>query len=409
MSRVMMLILILVMVYISALRFDLLVESLISLCLYFVLTITGMTSPSTYWNAGLLEFWVAVLTWLAGSIWLVRKIPGTVRKKTNRSDASTARWLPPVLTLAIVAFVACTSPVLAPVDPHAQGDLTNTRLLPPLSLGTMKSLAIPAALHSGNTAWLERRYTAANNFLLHKLTTIEGGIGSPADGPSAESKEDSGFIFFMGTDDTGRDVFSRVISGTRVSLGIGLLAALGALFIGGAIGFTSGMAGGALDGTLMRLTDLFLSIPSVLLVIGCVAFLGQSMITLILVLALTGWMSTARIIRGEVVTLREREFVLAARMLGVSTPRIIFRHLLPNLRPVLVAAGVLQFGSAVLSEATLSFLGLGIQPPTPSWGNMMGEAMGYLGSAWWVGFFPGLLLTLVILSAHSAVERTTMQ
>jgi peptide/nickel transport system permease protein len=196
-------------------------------------------------------------------------------------------------------------------------------------------------------------------------------------------------------------VFSRVIAGTRVSLGIGIAAALGAMLLGAAIGFSAGMSRGALDGVLMRLTDLFLAIPSLFLVIGALAFVGSSVITIVLVLSLSGWMGIARIVRGEVVTLREREFVLAATLLRVPTGRIILRHLLPNLRSVIIVTTVLQFANAVLGEAALGFLGLGIQPPTATWGNMMGEATGYLSSAWWVGVFPGLFLALVIISAHT--------
>jgi peptide/nickel transport system permease protein len=208
-------------------------------------------------------------------------------------------------------------------------------------------------------------------------------------------------VFLFGTDDNARDVFCRVVAGTRVSLGIGISAALGALLIGGAVGFAAGMSRGILDAVLMRLTDLFLAIPSLLLVIGILAFVGQSVTTIVVVLSLSGWMGIARVVRGEVLSLREREFILAAKLLRVSTWKIITRHLLPNLRPVIMTAAVLQFANAVLGEASLGFLGLGIQPPTATWGNMMGEATGYLASAWWVGVFPGILLAVVLVAAHS--------
>ena len=155
----------------------------------------------------------------------------------------------------------------------------------------------------------------------------------------------------------------------------------------------------------MRLTDLFLAIPGLFLVIGVLAFVGQSIAMIVVVLSFSGWMSIARVVRGEVLSLREREFILAAQMLRVSSWRIVTRHLLPNLRPVLLTATVLQFANAVLGEASLGFLGLGIQPPTATWGSMMGEAMGYLSSAWWVGVFPGLLLATVLVSAHSLGEH----
>jgi peptide/nickel transport system permease protein len=210
-------------------------------------------------------------------------------------------------------------------------------------------------------------------------------VGQPAGAALREFRT----IFLFGTDDNARDVFSRVVAGTRVSLGIGISAALGALLLGGAVGFSAGLSRGVLDGVLMRLTDLFLAIPSLFLVIGILAFVGQSITTVVVVLSLSGWMGIARVVRAEVVSLREREFILAARLLRVSTWKIITRHLLPNLRPVIVTATVLQFANAVLGEASLGFLGLGIQPPTATWGNIMGEATGYLASAWWIGVSPG--------------------
>jgi peptide/nickel transport system permease protein len=244
----------------------------------------------------------------------------------------------------------------------------------------------------------------ANNYLLNRTVLLSRT--PPADLPTKEQGPDAAVrefrtVFLFGTDDNARDVFSRVVAGTRVSLGIGFSAAFGAVLIGAAIGFAAGMSRGVLDGVLMRLTDLFLAIPGLFLVIGILAFVGQSVVTIIVVLSLSGWMGIARVVRGEVIALREREFILAAKLLRVSTGKIITRHLLPNLRPVIVTATVLQFANAVLGEASLGFLGLGIQPPTATWGNMMGESTGYLGSAWWVGLFPGILLAVILVAAHA--------
>jgi peptide/nickel transport system permease protein len=294
------------------------------------------------------------------------------------------------------------------VNPNAQGNLVTTRLLPPFSRGYVQECLEQGAPISDADGRAYRMFVAANNYLLHR-TTLLGR--DPQSEPSAIAKQtgavirDFPIVFLFGTDDSARDVLSRVIAGTRVSLGIGLAAALGALFIGAGVGFAAGMSRGVLDGILMRLTDLFLAIPGLFLVIGVLAFIGQSVVMIIVVLSLSGWMSIARVVRGEVVSLREREFVLAAKLLRVSRWRIVTRHLLPNLRSVLLTATVLQFANAVLGEASLGFLGLGIKPPTATWGNMMGEATGYLNSAWWVGVFPGVLLAVVLISAHSLGEN----
>jgi peptide/nickel transport system permease protein len=305
-------------------------------------------------------------------------------------------------------YIAATSPFVTLIDPNVQGSLVTTRLLPPLSTGYVREFLDPGRPGHETAGLVHRAFTEANHYLLHRTVLLSGTppVDSPADGqPEGVAIREFRTVFLFGTDDNARDVFCRVVAGTRVSLGIGTSAALGALLIGGAVGFAAGMSRGVLDSVLMRLTDLFLAIPGLFLVIGILAFVGQSIGTIVVVLSLSGWMGIARVVRGEVISLREREFILAAKLLRVSAWKIITRHLLPNLRPVIVTATVLQFANAVLGEASLGFLGLGIQPPTATWGNMMGEATGYLASAWWVGVFPGILLAVVLVAAHSIGEN----
>jgi peptide/nickel transport system permease protein len=257
----------------------------------------------------------------------------------------------------------------------------------------------------GDGTSLEGRFRFLQRKLLDSRVVLSGPDekgNEPRPGVSEGSRND--FHFLFGSDDAGRDVLSRAIAGARVSLGIGLAAALASLLIGAFIGLAAGLGGRWMDVLLMRLTDLALAIPGIFVAIGLVAFFGQSILTLVLVLAGLGWMGTARIVRGQVLVLREREFVLAAGLLGVPAWRIAVRHLVPNLLPVLVSATVLQFANAVLAEAALGFLGLGVQPPTASWGNMMGEALGSLQRGWWIGLFPGAMLASVLVAAHSMAE-----
>ena len=205
-------------------------------------------------------------------------------------------------------------------------------------------------------------------------------------------------IFFLGSDQLGRDVLSRLLYGGRVSFFISLLAVLIAVSVGTFVGMVAGYFGGWTDGVLMRIVDVLLAFPSVFLVLILVALFGNSTLLLISVFGLTGWMSTARLVRAEVLSLREREFVQAARLLGMSAFRIIRKHLLPNsLAPVIVTA-TLKIGSIILIEAALSFLGLGIQPPTPSWGNMITEGKDSLLSAWWLSVCPGTMITVAVMA-----------
>jgi peptide/nickel transport system permease protein len=206
----------------------------------------------------------------------------------------------------------------------------------------------------------------------------------------------------LGTDHLGRDVLSRVIYGTRVSLTVGFAAVAIGGAIGGALGLVVGFHGGWVDEVIMTVADAQLAFPFILLAIGIIAVLGPSFTNLIIVVGLSGWVTYARVLRSQVLSLRRREFVEAIIGLGGSVPRIIMRHILPNVASTFMVVATLELARAIVLEATLSFLGLGIQPPTPSWGGMIHEGRDYLDSAWWISIFPGVVLMLTSL----VVSRT---
>lgn len=214
-----------------------------------------------------------------------------------------------------------------------------------------------------------------------------------------------GGVHLLGTDQLGRDVFSRLLVGLRISLLVALAVVPLSMFVGMTVGMVTGYRGGWLDIALMRLVDAQLSIPTLLLAVAVVAVLGTGLVQIVAVLAIAGWPSYARVVRAEVLALREREFAAAARAVGASDGRILVQHVLPNVLPTLLVLGTLHLPVVIIFEAALSFLGLGIQPPTPSLGQMIGQAQDLVWQAWWMPTIPGVAITLVVLAFNLLGDR----
>jgi len=204
----------------------------------------------------------------------------------------------------------------------------------------------------------------------------------------------------LGTDLLGRDVLSRLIWGARISLLIALSATILGATVGSLLGLVTGYYRGRVDRIVTKLIDVQLAFPFVLLAIAVIAVAGPSVPVLIVVLAIGSWVGHARIVRGLILGLREREYVQAARALGAGTPRVMFRHLLPEVLSVILVLATFDVGRIIILESTLSFLGLGVQPPTPSWGSDLRDAAAYVRQAWWIAAFPGLAIMIVVLGVN---------
>ena len=261
---------------------------------------------------------------------------------TSRAPVRLWAWWPAAL-LALLVICAIAAPILSPLDPDRQNLLA--RLKPP-------------------------------------------------------GFEARGAVYWLGSDELGRDVLSRVIHGARVSILVAVLSVLLSGVVGIAVGMVAGYLRGWTETILMRLVDVFLSVPAILLAIITVAVLGPGFFNVILVLALTRWPRYARVAYGQTLAMSERPFVRLARAMGATTPRVLAVHILPNIIGPLLVVATLEFGLMVLFEAGLSFLGLGVQPPTASWGAMLSTGRNYIATAWWIATFPGLALFLLVLSAN---------
>jgi peptide/nickel transport system permease protein len=284
------------------------------------------------------------------------------------------------------AKVALADLEAAPVQTSGSGQATLRRLLRlrwGLAAGGILLLIVAS---SALAPWIAPQDPLAVN-IRHRLAPpawMEGGTTQ----------------HLLGTDPVGRDLLSRMIYGGRVSLVIGVAAVILSASIGILLGLGAGYVGGGTDWTIMTIVNVMLTFPFVLLALAVIAVLGPSLVNMIIVLGVAGWPIYARVVRAEAMAIREREFVLAGRALGMSHTRIVFRQILPNLVSAIVVIATLQVAQVIILESFLSFLGLGIQPPTPAWGNMLGEGRVYMLNSWWIAAFPGLAIFVTTLAIN---------
>jgi peptide/nickel transport system permease protein len=263
-----------------------------------------------------------------------------------------------LIILLAIAAAAMAAPWVAPHDPY-QGSLTVSRRCPAFTI----------------------------------CPNLGGSFARTA--PTSGTTE-----YLLGTDVNGRDILSRIIYAARISLLVGVSAAAIGGCLGVIAGLLSGYYGGAPDALITRIADVQLAFPFILLAIVVVAVLGAGLLNVILVLGIGSWVPYARVVRGQVLSARNQEYIIAARMIGARDPAILFHHVLPNVITPAIIVATFGVAAAIIGEATLSYLGVGIQPPTPTWGNMLADGRAYVASAWWLATFPGLAIMLTVLSIN---------
>jgi peptide/nickel transport system permease protein len=319
-------------------------------------------------------------------------------------------------------FVFIFAPLIPSSHPDFQKNIGLTKLLPPLSsvkflrferkakeeqsqfdkFINLKNKVIKSSFDD-DMIFVDSVRFGDKNFYFQNMKSFEISIDSLVSNgitPTLRTK-----YFLLGTDEFGRDIFARLIYGARVSIFVGICSVFLSFIIGLLLGSASGYFGGMMDITLNRLTDTFLSFPAIFLIIIILALFGNSMFAVIFVLGFSGWMSLFKIVRGEVISLKQKDFFISAKMIGLSSKQLLMKEVLPVILTPLTVNLVFQFGSVILAEAALSYLGLGTGSNHPSWGSMIDAGQNYLKDAWWMIFFPGLALIITLYSANDLGQK----
>lgn len=283
-------------------------------------------------------------------------------------------------------------------------------------------LDVAAPLPEDRDQFVQRRYAALRHFIRSRAALFGGAIFglllfaaifapwiAPHD-PILQNLSSASLppvwvhganpAYLLGTDDLGRDILSRIIFGARLSTIVGFSVVIIGSLVGVTLGLVSGYVGGIIDDVIMRIADVQLAFPYVLLAIAVIGVVGANLYTIIAVIGIASWVQYVRVIRAEVISLREREFVQAARAVGCGAGKIIFQHILPNVTSSVTVIATFEFARAIIFEAALSFLGLGVPPQVPSWGNMLAEGRQFLDTAWWIGTFPGLAIMITVMGVN---------
>ena len=352
------------------------------------------------------------------SSFLILAIPIYLFLKRNKIKVFSYKINFTSLIVVILMFFFFMAPLIVNSNPNFQKSLSATKLLPPFSRVKVLHLVPEENFQNNN---LEEFIKLKNRVIKRSFDQNIIFVDSIADGQKflyyqqgstfelpkskiimkAEKPLITQKYFLLGTDELGRDIFSRLIYGARISLFVGLGSVAISLLLGLFLGFLAGYPGGLIDSALNRITDMFLAFPVIFLIILILALFGNSLISVIVVLGFSGWMSLFKIVRGEVISLKNKDYFISAKLIGLSRTKLLLKEVLPVILAPVIVNLVFQYANVILAEAALSYLGLGTGSTYPSWGAMIEAGQNYLSQAWWMIFFPGLILFLTLYTANN--------
>jgi len=392
----------LILISILTVRFNLVINTIV-LIFYFIKS--AFSNPEQAWSRFSFDLFDCFFSTAAGLAGIIILIVSRYKDGWLKRRLSFLKRRASFTSFAAIIFLICYifAPLITDSNPEFQKNINVTKLLPPLASVT-KIVLKSSSFETEDPFMILENKVVKNSFdnnvlFADSMTNVGGfiyyqkGVGHKLETEDEKTEQSAATkTFLLGTDEFGRDIYSRLIYGSRVSLTVGLLSVLITFILGSFLGFFAGNTGGIVDLFLNRLSDLFLSFPVIFLIILILALFGNSVFAVIIVLGFSGWMSLFKIVRGEIISLKRRDYFLTAKLMGTGTLRLILYEMLPVIAVPVIVNLVFQFGNVILAESALSYLGLGTGGSMPSWGSMIESGQGYIYRAWWMILFPGLAL-----------------